>query len=109
MPGGDQQVKQGLTNFVGTLLRSSKLENREARQKVNAILLEESLRLCRNEKGVYDLIIAKPLLKAVVLLLKQRLSRLKTVSKENYDATETYMEKYKVIIKDIEEIISILK
>lgn len=74
-----REIRQGLVNYIGALLSSSPYSKEDAKQNVIAVLAEESLNLSRKEDNSYDIYTLKPLLRAVVLILKQRCEELKSL------------------------------
>lgn len=67
------QVKNGLTNYVGAMVKATTFESdKAARQFVAASLIEEALVLMRNEEELLDLFVSKPLLRATAALLEER-------------------------------------
>ena len=50
------QIEQGLTNYIGALLKASPYDNKAARQDINAMLLKQSLNLAKDaDTNHYDL------------------------------------------------------
>lgn len=66
------QIRHGMVNYVGALVKASKLPPKAARQDVAAILIEEALKLAREEDNQYDLYVLKPLLRAINLIVQNR-------------------------------------
>lgn len=69
------QIRQGLVSYIGAILSASPLEGRQARQHVVAILIEEALKLAKQDNGL-DIYALKPLLRGTLFVLKHRLSEL---------------------------------
>lgn len=66
------QIRQGMVNYVGALIKASKFPPKGARQDVSAILIEEALKLARTDDGQYDMYVLKPLLRAVETVSQNR-------------------------------------
>lgn len=92
------QIKQGMVNYVGALIKASKFPPKGARQDVSAMLIEEALKLARTEDGQYDMYVLKPLLRAVETVSQNRMNALydqvshlpKEVKKEAEKTLEDY-------------------
>ena len=67
------QIRAGLVNYIGAMLKSSKFENEKAtKHSVVAILLEEAMKLCKDDQGMYDVYVSKPALRLSSSIAKQR-------------------------------------
>lgn len=96
------QIKQGLTNYVGALLKACRTGDKTSRavkQDVAATLIEEAMLLSADENNVYDPYVLKPLIRATAFLLSQRANELDKLdlpqSKEissNYIRTATKLK-----------------
>lgn len=88
-----QMIKQQLLQYVVSLIENSPLENHTkvtaSRHEAVALLLEQALEIAydANEKH-YDMHIAKPIFKAQIILIKDRLQSIegaiRTMTHENY-------------------------
>lgn len=100
------QIKMGLVNYIGALLKSSKFEERAAKQQVASILIEEALKLSRDENdGPFDLYVLKPLLRATILLFKQRCNEL---SKLPSDKVAEQIKSYKYTIEQLQKLVDMV-
>ena len=75
------QIKGGLTNYVMAAYHSLG-ETREAKQRVVAILLEESLKMAQDEDGELDIYVLKPLMRAAAFTFEQRAAVFTTLNQE---------------------------
>lgn len=67
-----KQIRNGLVNYIGSLLKACPFEGEKAsRQYVSATLIEEALELMKND-DTYDMYIAKPLLRGNKVVLQNR-------------------------------------
>jgi hypothetical protein len=66
------QIRAGLVNYIGALLKSSPFLERAACQNIVSILSEEALRISSDKDGVVDLYIAKPVIRSLIFILNQR-------------------------------------
>ena len=67
-----KQIRNGLVNYIGSLLKACPFEGEKAsRQYVAATLIEEALELMKND-DTYDMYIAKPLLRGNKAVLQNR-------------------------------------
>lgn len=94
------QIKSGLTNYVGSLIKACPYEGmRASRQYVAATLIEEAMKIIEGDKETPDMYVAKPLLRANIILMKKRineLSKLPQVAQvkekiEEYNKCITYL------------------
>lgn len=71
-----KQIKNGLVNYVGSLLKACPFEGEKAsRQYVAATLIEEALNLMK-EDDTYNMYVAKPLLRGNKIVLENRKNEL---------------------------------
>ena len=96
------QIRTGLVNYIGAMLKATNLEGKAANQTVAAILIEESLKLSQLEEDTCDLYISKPLLRGVVYILKQRCAQISML--RSMDATRK-VRQYRDMIQVFEELI----
>lgn len=67
-----KQIRNGLVNYVGSLLKACPFDGEKAsRQYVAATLIEEALNLIK-ENDTYDMYISKPLLRGNKIVLENR-------------------------------------
>lgn len=100
------QIRQGLVNYIGALLKASPFSGKAARQGVASILIEESLKIAQDDEGLIDLYVAKPLLRATVHTLKQRCVEL---SKLPAPEAKKKIQDYEVAIRELEILINSIK
>ena len=99
------QIRQGLTNYVGALLKASREEGKSSRaikQDVAATLIEESMQLAADENNVYDPYVLKPLLRATALLLAQRANE---IEKLNVSQSKEISSSYVRMAQQLKEIV----
>lgn len=100
------QIRTGLVNYIGAMLKATKLEGKAANQTVAATLVEEALKLTQVESSVCDLYVAKPILRANIFLLNQRCSELKklmsTLDGEVKITVATKIKRYEEIVLEYE-------
>lgn len=94
------QIRAGLTNYIGSMIKACPYEGMKAsRQYVAATLIEEAMKIIEGDNNTPDMYVAKPLLRANVLLIKKRiteLSKLPQVAQvkekiQEYDKCATYL------------------
>lgn len=99
------QIRAGLINYIGALLKASQFEDRAARQNVAAILVEETIKIAQDDNKVIDLYVIKPMIKGIVFTLQQRIQELSNLPK---DQSQQTIEEYKDIIKTFEKLLNVL-
>jgi hypothetical protein len=100
------QIRSGLVNYIGALLKSSPFEGRAGKQNVSALLVEETLKLALDENNTIDLYTVKPLIRGMVLVCKQRIVELSKIQKNT--TVDEQINKYKSIIILLEDIVSMV-
>lgn len=79
-------IEQELLQYVAKLIEKHPLQNHDnkkaVRHDVSALLVQQALDLSKEEHE-YDLFIAKPILKATLLILKQRCQSLEPLKQES--------------------------
>lgn len=107
------QIRTGMVNFIGALLNASKIPPRGARQDVSAILIEESLKLAKDENNVYDLYVLKPLLRANKLVFESHIREIdndaKSLPKELREQLIQKRAMYKQIVDSMDYLLSALE
>ena len=106
MYSNDQtQIRQGFVNYIGAIIKTSPFEGRAARQNAASILIEEALKLAQNEDKTMDIYVLKPLIRGMVLVLKQRHAELSQLpSREAKEKAKDYLrisEELEILIKSI--------
>lgn len=104
------QIKNGLVNYTGSLLKACPFDGELAsRQFVAATLIEEALNLIKNagDDVTYELYVAKPLLRANVIVLENRKNKLKELP-QTTSVKET-IKSYEDNIEFLNNIISSVK
>lgn len=72
-----KQIRNGLVNYVGSLLKACPFDGEKAsRQFVAATLIEEAMNLMKDD-NTFDMYISKPLLRGNVVILENRKNTLK--------------------------------
>ena len=70
------EIRSGLVQYIGAMLEGTMYEENAARQIVCASLLEEAINICTytddNNTDKINLFAAKPILRASIIVLKQR-------------------------------------
>lgn len=85
------QIRAGMVNFIGSLLKTSNFDGKVGRQNVNAILVEEILKLSTEEDGTKELYSLRPLFKGCANTLVSLCSKLQNdTSKEAKEKLEEY-------------------
>lgn len=107
------QIRAGMVNFIGALLNASKLPPRGAKQDVSAMLIEEAIKLAKDENNVYDLYVLKPLLRANKLIFENHIREIdndaKHLPKEIRDELILKREMYKKIVDSMDYLLSALE
>lgn len=104
MYSNDQtQIRNGLINYIGSLLNSSCFDGKAAKQNVVSILIEEAMKLSQNEDGKFDMYALKPLLRGTNVLLEQRINELSKLPK---NISVKPIEDYNFIKDKLNKIIS---
>lgn len=100
------QIKNGLVNYTGSLLRACPFDGEKAsRQFVAATLIEEALNLIKNnDNETYEMYVAKPLIRANIIVLENRKNTLKQLPQ-----TESVKETIKSYEDNIEFLNNIVK
>lgn len=102
------QIRAGLVNYIGASIGAISFEGKAANQTIAAILIEEVLKLSQSEDGVCDMFILKPLFRANIFVLKQRINELSKMGAENTElliVTKKAIEHYQEMIKAFERIV----
>lgn len=102
------QIKAGLINYVGAMLKACPFEGmKSSRQYVAATLIEQAIDLMKDDDNHFDMYVSKPLLRGTSLLLKDRDIALSTLNmpkvsekRKEYKELYTYIDN---LIKDIKE------
>jgi hypothetical protein len=101
------QIRAGLVNYIGAMIKASQLEGKEANQVIAAALIEEALKLSQLEGNSCDLFVLKPLLRANIFVLKQRckeLFKIESIGSDSKIAIATTIKRYEEIIQTYENI-----
>jgi hypothetical protein len=71
------QIRAGLTNYIGAMIKACPYEGVKAsRQYVAATLIEEAMQIIEGDSVTPDMYVAKPLLRANIIVLKKRILEL---------------------------------
>lgn len=98
------QIREGLTNFLFSCLASFNLDEKDSKQVLIGILLEEVLKLAKDEDDITDWYTLKPLSEAVIRLLRERIEILKGIPN-----TDNAIKNYENIIKAFQVFIDEIK
>lgn len=107
------QISQGLSSYVGSMVAALNLPIDEAKQATNAALMKQMLKVAETEeKGVYDLMIMKPLLIGVVIALNSHMKELQEEAKNLPSPLNEQLLKqaadYHVICSSLDKIVKTL-
>lgn len=99
------QIRSGLVNYIGAMIKSSGYEGKAANQIVAGALIEEALKLAQIDGQILDLYVLKPILRANIFILEQRAAQLGVLrSKAATDKARQYREiiqAYEDMVKDL--------
>lgn len=88
------QIKSGLINYTGALLKACPFDGEKAsRQYVAAALIEQALDLIRNSDDSIEMYVAKPIFRATIILIDDRIRALSEL--QQIDAVKQQIESYK--------------
>ena len=72
-----KQIRNGLVNYVGSLLKACPFDGEKAsRQFVAATLIEEAMALMKDDTA-FDMYVSKPLIRGNIIVLENRKNALK--------------------------------
>lgn len=98
------QIRAGLVNYIGALLSASKFENEKAtRHTVVALLLEEAMKLCKDNDGYFDMYVCKPALRMTSSIARQRVNLMDSLPKTSDVVSQ--IKTYKFINEELDRII----
>lgn len=101
-----KQIRNGLVNYIGSLLKACPFDGEKAaRQYVAATLIEEALDLMKNDE-TYDMYVAKPLLRGNKIVLQNRRNEILKLPQTNgiKGTVKTYEESIEFLNNLIESI-----
>lgn len=101
------QIRAGLVNYIGAMLKTMNYTERANKQLASSVMIEESMTLAQGEDGVYDPYVLKPMIRGMILLLKQRCEELSKLPK-NEQVTAQIAE-YTSAISTLENLVAVLK
>lgn len=106
-----ESIRMALTNFIGSLYSNSKYESSIGKKNVNAIIVEEMLKLSQKEDGTIDLLAISPLFNSVAWSMKNEAMNIEKSIKTEKEAREKFMDikSLKNIAEEIEKYVSTLK
>lgn len=106
MYSNDQnEIRCGLVNYIGAILNSSPYDNPKAiKHNTVAVLLEEAMKLCKDQDGIFDMYTCKPFLRATLNIIKQRYNELTSLPNKTPEINKL-TEKYLTMHDILEEII----
>lgn len=71
-----EALRSALWNFIGALSTTSLYEGEMGKQSVVGIIAEELTKLCMEESGEINMVVAKPLFRSVNWMLEKRIENL---------------------------------
>lgn len=99
-----KQIRNGLVNYVGSLLKACPFDGEKAsRQFVAATLIEEAMILMKDD-NTFDMYVSKPLLRGNVVILENRKNALKELPQ-----TSNVKETIKIYENNIEFLNSLIQ
>lgn len=99
------QIRAGLVNYVGSMMKACPYEGMKAtRQYVAASLIEEAMTIIEGEEKTPDMYVAKPLLRANLILIKKRIAELSKLTQ--VAQVKEKIAEYNTYAKFLEEIIN---
>ena len=99
----NEAIRNGLVQYVGALMAETSREGAEATHVALADLSEVWLTFCKNENNEYDMFVAKPILRATMILLQSELQRMKPF--ENNGFVKEQMREYEIAIKVLNSLV----
>lgn len=100
------EIRNGLTNYLFACLKAIDNKNElESKHILVSILEEEALKLAKNDNGNIELFAAKPMIKAVIQIFKNKTTELKSLRMEDNKLNSqiaAQIESYESIIKLLE-------
>lgn len=101
------QIRAGLTNFIGALVNASHTPIKDSKQQVIAVLIEEALKIMQSEREdkVIDMYLSKPLLRATKIFYEQRIAEIEKIRKHDTKTADENIKRYKQSIFLIEELL----
>lgn len=87
------QIRSAFVNFIGAFINASIDDPRVIKHKVSSILLEETLKLSKDENDIYDFYILKPLFRAVIVVFQNKISVIDKDIKELPDELSSELKK----------------
>lgn len=101
------QIRSGLVNYLGAMLKTMNYSERANKQLASSIMIEEAMTLSQDEDGVYDPYVLKPMIRAMVLLLRQRCQELSKLPKN--EQVNAQIVEYNSAISTLEDLVAVLK
>lgn len=103
-----EQLRLGLVNYIGAMISTSNLSDEaDTRHSVVAVLLEEAIKLCREDNETYNMFVCKPILKATRNILLNRIKELEKAPQ--IDEIIIQKQKYGFIVNDLDTTIKNIK
>lgn len=72
-----EEIRNGLNNYIFSCLQAIPFEGNKAKHVLSSILLEESLKISRDENNELNMYAVKPILKACIVILIERINSIK--------------------------------
>lgn len=102
-----QQIRNGLVNYMGSLLVASPFEGKAAKQHVIGSVTEEALKMAINEDGTVDMYAAKPFFRACKIIFEKRILELTNLPSTG--AVKAQLVDYKHTINMLNNLIDSIK
>lgn len=102
-----QQIRNGLVNYIGSLLNASPFKGKAAKQHVIGSVVEEALKMAINEDGTVDMYSAKPFFRASKIIFEKRISELQNLPSTG--AVKSQLVDYKHTINMLNNLIDNIK
>lgn len=97
------ETRLSFSNFIGAMISSSSLADEKAiKHEIIAVLLEESLKISTID-GQYDLFAIKPIFRAVINILNQRIKLMAELPLT--DEVSNTIKVYKEIVKQLNSLL----
>lgn len=80
MENNYEEIRNGLTNYIFACLQAIPFEGDKAKHVLTSILLEEALKNSRDENNNLIMYAIKPILRACVKIIDERIDSLKKIS-----------------------------
>ena len=104
-----QQIRNGLVNYIGALVKALQYEKDMAKHIINSILIEEAINISKeNKDNEINLFCIKPLFRGVMLILNNRCIELEKI-KDTSSIIEAQIQDYKQVISILNKLLDNIK